>query len=192
MSVLSNGTEVLIDPYVTVAGYPGADKIPSGIWHFHCYHYAASTGGDSRIVYRIFKRTSGGVETELFNVTTVEINATSVLEYDTDYVLVSDIPLSTTDRIVVKMYAKSTANQTIHFVYSGATHTSHVVTTLHVQGAVGPAGPTGPTGPTGPSGVPSGYMILGASDSETPADYTDSAKTITGTDLTVYKVYIKN
>jgi len=40
--------------------------------------------------------------------------------------------------------------------------------------------------------VPPAYMILGASPSATPSGYTDTTKTITGTDATVYKVYVKD
>lgn len=160
VSVSSADGEVLVDPHVTIEGDPGVNVIRSGVWDFYMNHYVDNATGDTRFKYYVYKRSSGGTETELFNVTTVEIDATSVTEYVTSYTQATDIELDTTDRIVIKVYVytDSVASRTAHFVHAGTINTSYVVTPISIMGVIGPTGPTGdtgaegPTGPTGPTG----------------------------------------
>lgn len=128
-TVVVNSTtgEILIDAYATDAGVPGTTLIPAGLWEFITWA-KVDTGsvGDSRIVIRVYKRTSGGVETELFNLQTNKL--TSTVEESINNSIQPDFIISSTDRIVVKYFGKTTSipDRTISFYYEGTSHYSHI------------------------------------------------------------------
>ena len=153
-------TEYLVDAYVTLANVPSVTAFPVGTWIFHGYHYVNNSAGDARVVYRVYKRTTGGVETEIFNVTTEEINATTVQEYITKYTVANSVAMDITDRVVVKVYVKNTvAGRIVHFVYEGNISVSYATTSLFIAP---PSGTSGYSGYPGTSGY-SGYSGIGAS-----------------------------
>jgi hypothetical protein len=127
--------------------------IQAGAWTFNAWLHVDSTVGVTQVVYRVYTRTTGGTETELFNVTTTEINATTPTLLSTIGVLTDDVVIDTTDRIVIKLFAKTTSvvNRTVTLTYEGATPT-HVHTSMEVIGAPGPQGPQGPQGIQGIQG----------------------------------------
>ena len=155
VSADSGTGEVEFDSYITIPLDPGTNKILAGAWHFYMYHYVSSAVGITQFVYRVFKRTTGDIETELFNVTSEEVNALAVIEYMTIYVQVSDITLDATDRLVVKVFGKTTSvsSHTLHFVYEGSVHASHIHTTIDVEGVAGPRGASGIQGDVGQTGI---------------------------------------
>jgi hypothetical protein len=158
--------EVLVDPYVTILGYPETDIIPAGVWNFRMHHYVSSNTNITKAVYRVYKRSAAGVEDLLFFVESAEINATTVTEYLTNYVQMSDIILDTTDRIVIKVFGKSDRSpQTVafNFVYGGTARSSWVKTTLFIKGIAGTTGATGPTGASGTNGTTGATGPTGAS-----------------------------
>jgi hypothetical protein len=146
--------EVLIDAYATPLGLPGVTVIPAGTMKFNSYHYVDNATGVTQFVYRVFKRTSGGIETELFNFTTREVNETSVTLITTQVTSTLPVPLDSTDRVITKIYAKTTsvANRIAHFVYEGTTHASYVETTLAIIANSGVSGFSGYNGSIGVSG----------------------------------------
>src|SRR5574342_444771 len=122
--------EVLIEAYATVAGDPDALSIGSGTWVFNTYSYVDNgTVGTTQIVIRVYQRTGGGVETELFNVTSPRITNTTV-QLNTFLATEQQFPLTPTDRIVIKFYAKTTSvpNRTVSLVHDGTAHYTHLHT----------------------------------------------------------------
>jgi len=123
--------QVLVDPYITIAGYPGLTTLPAGLWRFRTYHYVDSAPGITNAVFKVYNR-SGATETLLFTATSDDINALTATEYLTSYAQATDYAVSLSDRIVIKVYGQSdhSANIDFHFVYEGSLHTSHVQTPL--------------------------------------------------------------
>jgi hypothetical protein len=168
----SSSGEVLIEEFATVAGDPNLEELPTGEYEIRFWSYVSSNDGDTRLVFRVYRRSTGGTETELFYVISPEINATTASYYNQIIVNTQPNAIDPTDRIVTKVYAKttSTSNITAHFVHSGNTPSSWK--TAITLGYVGPQGATGPTGVQGPTG-PIG--ITGATGPEGPTGATGVA-----------------
>lgn len=162
--------EVLIDSYITEVGSPDDILLPAGLWTFNCFHYVSSAVGVTTFVYRVYKRTAGGAESLLFYVESAEVDDLTPVLYTSYYSVVSDIGLLVTDRIVVKVFAKTTSvtSRTAHLVYEGTENVSHVHTSFSVKGPAGPQGSTGPTGPTGPTGAQGETGATGAQGATGP------------------------
>lgn len=99
-------TPVNIVNFATNSGYPNLSNIPPGLFAIH-YETQKDTGGQDYYSYaEIYKRTSGGVETLLLtsdNSSSTSSNAVqqiTITAYNP-----SNIAISTTDRIVVKIWA---------------------------------------------------------------------------------------
>jgi len=91
---------------------------------------------------RVFKRTTGGVETPVFDTVTpaiVELVATAL--YAT--VIIPEISISYTDRMLCRFYAQTTshANKTITLYYQDGTQTN-IQTPVALYGSQGPTGVT--------------------------------------------------
>jgi len=139
-SVAAADGEVLIEAYITAAGVPGVTLIPSGAWEFDTWRKVDNAVGDSRLVFRVYKYETDTTETELFNVVGEEINDTTVTSLSVETISVRpEYVLASTDRILVKVYGKTTsvAARTISYYHSGTTHYSHVNTPLSAPGAAG-------------------------------------------------------
>lgn len=122
--------EKLIEAYATVAGDPDALSIGSGTWVFNIFCYVDNGNiGVTQIVIRVYKRTGGGVETELFNATSPRITNTLV-DLNTFLSTQQQFPLTPTDRIVIKFYGKTTSvpNRTLSLVHDGTAHYTHLHT----------------------------------------------------------------
>jgi hypothetical protein len=137
VTVKDGSGQVEIDAYSTNIGYPALTEIPAGLWRFRTFHYVEGASGTTTAVFKIYNRTVGGTETLLFTVTSEEINDLTVTEHLTSYVTTSSYQVSSTDRIVCKVYGQSThsSNIILHFVYDGTTHTSHIQTPLDISPA---------------------------------------------------------
>jgi len=168
----SSSGEVLIEEFVTAAGDPNLNEIPPGEYEIRFWGYVSSNDGDTRLVFRVYTRATNGTETPLFYVDSPEINATTASYYSQILVNTQTNTIDPTDRIVTKVYAKttSTSNITAHFVHSGNTPSSWK--TAITLGYVGPQGATGATGVQGPTG-PIG--ITGATGPEGPTGATGVA-----------------
>lgn len=124
VSITSASGEVLIEAYATNPGIPGVTNIPAGNWTFFTYCYA-SVLGVAQVVLRIYKRTTLGIETELFNLATPNILTSVPIPVLTNYTA-PNIPLDVTDVLVVKAFAKTSVPfaTVIHFVHDGTLHAS--------------------------------------------------------------------
>ncbi len=151
-AVVNSGSgEVLIKSFVTDPGIPGTTLLSDGVWSFQNYASVSADAQTSTIVIRVYKRTTGGVETELFNLTTNEINGSSAALYEKDSVQ-DDFQVNATDRLVIKYFAQTTSgsDKTITLYYEGMANYTHVHTPFislagdaHVQNT-----DTGTTSPT--------------------------------------------
>ena len=138
MVVVQTGTgQVLVDPYITLAGYPGLTTLPAGLWRFRTFHYVDSNPGDTNAVFKVYNR-SGETETLLFTAISGDVNALEPSEYLTSFVQTEDYTVLLTDRLVIKVYGQSdhSANVEFHFVYEGTNHTSHVQTPLETSSSL--------------------------------------------------------
>lgn len=116
----------LLDSYITVPGDPDATSI-EGIWLLNLWRYVSSTVDPSSLTIRIYSRSLTGVETLVFEVPGNAIGSTAA-EYEFLAAPVpTPVPISTTDRLVMKIYAStaSAAPVTIHFLHNGLAHSSY-------------------------------------------------------------------
>jgi len=143
----SGDPEELIGVWITTAGVPGIEEILAGDWLFHLYLHMDSAAGDSRVKIYVYKRTVGGAETEIFNVTTEEIEDTAVALNEFIKTVATDTSLLETDRLVMKayFYTDSDSNKTVTLTYDGTTHVSYVHSTIFT-GAIGGQGIQGEFG----------------------------------------------
>lgn len=180
--VNSTTGDVLLAAYITEPGFPGLTVFPSGKYEFRMYRNISDTGGTTQLVLKVYKRTVGGTEVLLVEKLGVDINDTTTAVEVIEHFGPGTTPLNTDDRLVVKVYARSTsgASRTVNFLHSGSANASHINTPFSVSadgksayevavdngfigteaewlaslaGDAGPAGPTGPTGPAGAAGA---------------------------------------
>jgi hypothetical protein len=144
--------EVIIEEFATDVGDPNLEEIPAGEYEFRFWAYVSDNAGSTNIVFRVYKRSTDNNEALLFSLDGPEINALSSSYYTALIVATSAIDVNPDDRVIVKVYAKTTntVNTVVHFLHSGSTPSS--IRTAITQGYVGPQGATGPTGVQGPSG----------------------------------------
>ena len=161
ITIVDTDGEKRIDYYITELNSPAVTMIPAGEWMFDFWRYVSNTGGNTEIIFRVCTRTEpGGIETEIFNVSSGDINDTSVTHQILSYVTAFGTPCNITDRIVIKVSCQTTSNSSKHvfFVHDDGIHASHVHCPIFV-GLVGNTGVTGATGNTGlmgPTGAGAG------------------------------------
>lgn len=139
-SITVNSTTIkanrLIGSYI--ANYEvGATVISGGNWLFNLYGYANNLNNNPRFEIDILKRTVAGAETLLFTSETAnflydsqqanpELNIANVEKTQQDFAC------NTTDKVVIKIYAKTdrTQDTIITLLHSGADYASHIHTPL--------------------------------------------------------------
>jgi hypothetical protein len=165
VSTTSSSGEVLLKTFATNIDDPGLAELPTGEYEIRFWGYVSSNDGDTRLVFRVYKRTTAGVETEIFSLTSPQVDATAANFYSQILVNTNPNPLDPTDRIITKVYAKTTSTNdiTAHLLHSGNTPTSwRTAITLGYVGPFGATGATGVAGPTGASGPTGAIGITGA------------------------------
>ena len=117
--------EVLIKAFVSDA--LGLTALAAGTWTFNLYGKVDSDTDVTQIVIRVYKRNADGTETELFNVTSSEINDMVVALQTVNYAYAGDA-ISITDRLVIKFYHKtnSAVSKTTTIYLEGAVNQSRV------------------------------------------------------------------
>lgn len=134
ISATANSGRTLIQAWATASAGLGSTSIEAGEWIFDIYAYVnVISAGTSSIDIDVYKRTSGGTETLLFNVNSGGVSGT--LDLYTVSSIQQAFSINPTDRLVVKVYAKTTAvlNRTVHFTYGGTTHYSNFWTPLVIR-----------------------------------------------------------
>ena len=147
--------DTLIAAFATEPGVPGAVDYPAGTAQRHVY--AMVQAGTARLRMMIYKRNAAGVETLVRD--EFSDNFTNQVPIAQDWIASASSAgsLLATDRLVMKLYGQRITGPTtvtITTYYEGASHTSHIQTTISA-GAQGIQGPEGPQGSQGPSGVSS-------------------------------------
>jgi hypothetical protein len=123
-----------IDSYVATTTDLSISSIPAGNWSFHYFMYVDSAAQASYVEATVYRRTALGVETQLFQATSTEINNTTVLE-DQFSTTQGAFAFDTTDRLVVKIrgFTTSVSAKNIHFLYGGVSNNySHIETPISI------------------------------------------------------------
>lgn len=130
-SVVVNANTVFLEGYIS--GVLGGTQIDAGVWEFDIYRYISSgtAAGTTELIFEVYKRTSGGLETHLFTVTTGDVNDTSNTLQSITTVQPAFV-INSTDRLVVAVYGHriEANNRTITFTHNGTSHYSHIHTPL--------------------------------------------------------------
>jgi len=101
---LSAGDDQLLWSFVTESGDPGIDLLSLGVYTATMFLYK-SGNKTVNIYWKLFKRDSGDVETELMTSGISDDLIDSRSQYILSSYINSDVTLDTTDRIVLKLYA---------------------------------------------------------------------------------------
>jgi len=101
---LSTGDDQLLWSFVTEAGEPGMDVLALGA--YTAALFLEKTGNkDVRVYWKLFKRNTGGTETEILQSAASDYLTDSTSQYVLSGYLNEDQALDTTDRLVLKLYA---------------------------------------------------------------------------------------
>jgi hypothetical protein len=127
-----------IDNYVTTSSLTASgplviNKIPAGTWSFDTYTYVSASAGVTKLEYNLIRRTSAGTETNLFQATSTEISSLTVI-LDSINSTQQEFAFDPTDRLVlrIKGWTDSGTAKTIHWLYEGNNHYSHVHTPITI------------------------------------------------------------
>jgi hypothetical protein len=134
---IANGVTATIAEFLTPVGYPNSNLLPGGVWTFHLHSYKQNNNASFNIFVEVYKRTSGGTETLLFTTDPAPVTTNS----PTPSMQISDAyfsgtPLLVSDRLVAKVIATNTGNQTrtITLFTEGGQHYSYATTTFSPLG----------------------------------------------------------
>jgi hypothetical protein len=132
LSVVVNNSEALIGKYIYDSEID-TTSIPAGEWGLHLHRWVDNTAQSTSIRFEIFKRTSAGVETVLFSVSTNDINDTN-RTLETLLVTKNAFGVNATDKLGIAIYGSTTrtSNTTINIV-SGDGEAAFLVTPLQVR-----------------------------------------------------------
>ena len=105
----------------------GGTEIPAGVWHFFIYRKVDNSSGTTSITFEIYKRSSGGIETLLFSVSTGDINDT-VPTLQQIISVQQAFAINPTDVLVLKAQASATkwGNTIVQYTFGGETLYSHI------------------------------------------------------------------
>lgn len=120
---------VLLGSFITPPNLPNIDRIESGLWRFHSYDYVDNSTYTTVTNFSVFKwNASYANETYLFSTESADIDYSIPTEMITGYVSPSNITMIPSDRLVVKVYGKTTnpLSTILSFAYQGMTHTSNI------------------------------------------------------------------
>jgi hypothetical protein len=120
-----------IGGFLTPSGVPNKTDFPAGILSFYLHCYTNNSNTTFSLYSQLFKRSTGNTETLLFTSDITSVVGTSTLMYITDGYF-SGATLNTSDRLLVKLYATNTSNNTrsITFLSEGSQHYSFALTTI--------------------------------------------------------------
>lgn len=132
-SVTAASSPHTIAEFDTVALYPGLTFLPAGDWQFDVYLQTSSGAGTQTMYVNVLKRSSGGVETQLFTTNgalqTISGNGTGVqlvsfTSVQPGFALLSD------DTLAIQVVINVSATRTITLYFDGTAHYSHVHSTI--------------------------------------------------------------
>ena len=134
---IGNGVTSTIASFQTPLGYPNTSLIPAGYWSFYLHSYKENSNSSFDIFCEVYLRTTGGTETLIVTTDPAPVTTNSPnpsMQLSDGYYSGSSINVS--DRIVVKVRATNTSNQShvITFLTEGTQHYSYGVTPFSNNG----------------------------------------------------------
>ena len=127
------GLTSTITSFLTPSGSPNITNIPAGIWSFFLHSYKQNNNASFNIFCEVYVRTTGGTETLLISSDPEPITSNSPNpSMQVSDVFYSGTSLNSSDRILVKVRAKNTSNQShnVTFVTEGTSHYSYLKTSF--------------------------------------------------------------
>jgi len=120
-----------IGGFMTPSNLPNVTDLPAGITSFYILAYTNGSNTTFNLYCELYKKTTGGTETLLLTSDSIIVVGTTPTMYITD-AFFSGTSLNTTDRLVVKVYATNTSNNTrsITMLSEGNEHYSFSYTTI--------------------------------------------------------------
>jgi hypothetical protein len=130
-----NSSSVFMESYASASTGLRGTIIEGGVWEFNFWASVSTTNNTNFLDYHVFKRTALGVETRLFICSSISINSSTISNVSNSCVQPSFAIDNPTDRLVVKVYARTTggSNRTITYTHSGQNRYSHIVTPIQVS-----------------------------------------------------------
>jgi hypothetical protein len=182
----STSGERFIAGWVTSPGDPNVILLPAGEFTWRLWLNINDTDAVTTFVARVYKvdPTNSNAETELFNYTTPEVNATTPTLFQIAQYIQEGYVLKETDRLLMKLFVQTTSTNNIFgtVTHDGVNRQSSVITSI-TQGFLGSTGPTGPTGPTGADSLVAGPT--GPTGADGSWSSTQVVNTQTGTSYTI-------
>jgi len=120
---------VLVDSYITPEGaLDETIEDLAGLRRYKFFSYVSSNVGTTQFNFTPSKRAADGTETVFYSAISEDINSLTPDEYLLSHVSQTSLMLNPGDRIVIKVYVKTTHSSpiTVHWLYQGSTNTSHV------------------------------------------------------------------
>ena len=133
---IASGVTSTIAGFLTPSDEPYVTILPGGIWSFYLHCYKEDSLASFDIFCEIYKRTSGGTETLLFQTDPTEVTSNAPIPRmaisDGFY---SGTTFDLSDRILVKVNGTNTgtSSKTITFVTEGQIHYSYATTSLYLS-----------------------------------------------------------
>jgi hypothetical protein len=139
-SAITVGTSPFtLESFYTVGGYPDLTLVPAGNWQWDVYMQVNIATGTTTAYAQVLKRSSGGVETPLFDTSgspiTISQNGTGVNLYTFESVQ-PGITILANDTLVCKIVVTVSANCTVTIYYDGTNHYSHCHTPIGANAGV--------------------------------------------------------
>ena len=133
---IASGVTSTIAGFLTPSDEPYVTILPGGIWSFYLHCYKEDSLASFDIFCEIYKRTSGGTETLLFQTDPTEVTSNAPIPrmaISDGYYSGTTFDLS--DRILVKVNGTNTgtSSKTITFVTEGQIHYSYATTSLYLS-----------------------------------------------------------
>ena len=134
-SAITSGSTSTIAGFLTPPNVPNVTQIVGGVWTFFVHSYKEDITSDFDIFCEVYKRTTGGTETFLFQTDPVPITSVSPtpsMEITDGYF--SGTSLNTTDRLLVKVNVTNlgSTSKTATFVTEGNVHYSYSTSSLYI------------------------------------------------------------
>lgn len=138
VSVAAADGLLMLSSHSTVSTGLGEDviNIPAGAWQFMIFGKIDSLVGQTDLVIDIATMSKLGAGIwNIVSATISNINATSTSPFVAEALLTSDVAVSTDDRVLVRIYAKTTSAlaRTVTISYQGVTYASRIGTTIERQ-----------------------------------------------------------
>jgi hypothetical protein len=130
VSVSSGTGEKTLGSFATIDGSPGVTSIGPGLWRFRVYLNVSSASGNTSFLFKIFNRSSTGVETDLFygHVIGADIGDLTTTEHLISYARRNYTTIFPGDRLVIKVNAStsSVAARDAYMAVAGNSYASMV------------------------------------------------------------------